>query len=238
MHPVFYADLQSFIEALKLRSYAARREQPNPVDFEATLTKFNLTVDSLKPHVRPPISKELLIPQMVDIEIDSDGLLRPLPTLGDDLSGRPEKEEKGYIPTQFPEFPSRHTFVSTAREEDQNQRDLKKVNEDVVNATKQGEDALRGLLRASKIRQQKEVRSQVQSHEASKGRYQLWELAMEKMMKERGSPEASVNMPMADQIADASMIVNSSGGFMRRENARATRATGRRNAVGIEPSSR
>lgn len=232
-------DLQSFIEALKLRSYSARREQPNPVDFEATLGRFNLTVDSLKPHVRPPIKKDLLIPDMVELQVDGDGLLLPLPTLGDDLSGRPEKEEKGYIPSQFPEFPSRHTFVSTEREDDENRRDLKKVNDGVSNAAKQGEDALRGLLRASKIRQQKEVRSQVQTHDASRGRYQLWELAMEKMMKAREPAETAADMPMADQIADASMIVNSASGFMRRENARAARGAGHmRSAVGPEPASR
>src|SRR5690606_48343 len=98
------------IEALKLRSYAARREQPNPTDFEATLGRFNLTVDSLQPHVSSPIEKHRLIPEFVDVQVDGNGLLRPLPTLGDDLSGRAQKESKGYIPSQFPEFPSRHTF--------------------------------------------------------------------------------------------------------------------------------
>ncbi|SPO07136.1 uncharacterized protein DNG_09830 [Cephalotrichum gorgonifer] len=230
--------LQSFIEALKLRSYSARREQPNPVDFEATLSRFNLTVDSLKPHLSPPISRDLLVPETHEISLAGGGFLSPLPTLTDDLSGRSEKEEKGYIPSQFPEFPSRHTFVSTPRDDNQTRRDVKRANEDVSKAAKQGEDALRGLLRASKIRQQKEVRSQVQSHDASRERYRLWELAMEKMMKAQGqdggAPEA--DMAMADKIADASMIVNSSTQFMRRESARAVRGAGHapRGPVGTE----
>lgn len=235
---MLFTDLQSFIEALKLRSYSARREQPNPVDFEATLSRFNLTVDSLKPHVRAPIDRRLLVPETVEVTIDSGGFLRPLPTLGDDLSGLPEKEEKGYIPSQFPEFPSRHTFVSTPREDDgTRRRDVKRANEDLTKAAKQGEDALRGLLRASKIRQQKEVRAQVQSHDASRERYRLWELAMEKMMKGEEGGESAADMAMADKIADASMIVNSSTEFMRRESARTARGGGhapRGGAAGAE----
>lgn len=173
-------------------------------------------------------------------QIDGEGLLQPLPTLGEDLSGKPEKEEKGYIPEQFPEFPSRHTFVSTPRGDDQDRKGLKKTTGDVSSAAKQGEDALRGLLRASKIRQQKEVRSQVETHDASKGRYQLWEQAMGKMMKGQEGVETAADMPVADRIADASMIVNSSAGFMRRENARGPgRGSGHmRSAVGTEPASR
>lgn len=173
-------------------------------------------------------------------QIDGDGLLQPLPTLGDDLSGRPEKEEKEYIPSQFPDFPSRHTFVSTPREEDQGQRDVKKATDEMTNTAKQGEDALRGLLRASKIRQQKEVRSQVETHDTSRWRYHLWEQAMEKMMKRQEMAETAADMPMADRIADASMIVNSSAGFMRRENARGPpRGAGHlRSAIGTEPSAR
>lgn len=187
-----------------------------------------------------PIEKNRLIPEFVDIQVDGDGLLRPLPTLGDDLSGRAQKEDKGYIPSQFPEFPSRHTFVSTPREEDGSRRDVKRANEGASNAAKQGEDALRGLLRASKIRQQKEVRSQVQHHDTSKERYRLWEQAMEKMMKGQGADEAATDMPMADQIADASMIVNSSSEYMRRENVRKGRGSGHapRGPVGTEAGSR
>lgn len=163
--------------------------------------------------------------------------MHPLPTLGADLSGKPEKEEKGYIPDQFPEFPSRHTFVSTPREEDQDQKGPKKAADDVSSAAKQGEDALRGLLRASKIRQQKEVRSRVETHDASKGRYNLWEQAMEKMMKGREETDTAADMPMTDRIADASMIVNSSAAFTRRDNARGS-ARGVRSGVGTEPLSR
>lgn len=219
----FSIDLQSFIEAVKLRSHSARREYPNPVDFEATLYRFNLTPDSLEPHLRPPIDRKLLVPETVEITMDSGGFLRPLPTLASDLSGKAEKDEKGYIPSQFPEFPSRHTFVSTPREEVSGGRDLKRINMEVSKAAKQGEDALRGLLRASKIRQQKEVRSQVQSQDTSRERYRLWELAMEKMMTEAEGGAAAAGMTMADRIADASMIVNSEAEFMRRESARTTR---------------
>jgi transcription initiation factor TFIID subunit 8 len=233
-------DLQSFIEALKLRSYSARREQPTPVDFEATLYRFNLTTDSLKPHLKPPIDRKLLIPDTVEVPVDSDSFTRPLPTLANDLSGKTAKEERGYIPSQFPEFPSRHTFVSTPREDHESGRDLTKVNKEVSKAAKQGEDALRRLLRASKIRQQKEVRTQVQSQDTSKQRYRLWELAMEKMMAEQDVHEVDGDMTMADRIADASMIVNSSVEFMRREGAKAARKGGRssRASVGAEAESR
>jgi len=215
------------IEALKHQALSARREQPNPADFETILRTFNLPIDSLKPHARHPIPKNLLVPKTKNISVPRGSYLRPLPTLSEELSGKPEKESKEYIPSQFPEFPSRHTFVSTPREESRDKKDPNLMREEVSKAAKQGEDALRGLLRASKVRQQKEVRSQTQRYPASRERYKLWEHAMERMMKSRDGLSAlrdsTSEKPLGDQIANASMIVNSATESHRREGVRSTR---------------
>lgn len=222
-----HVDIDSILGVLKRQALSARREQPTPVDFERTLQTFNLPVDSLKPHVRHPIHATRLVPKVETISLPDGPHLRPLPTLADELSGKPAKEEKEYIPSLFPEFPSRHTFISTPREESQDKKEPNTMREHLSKAAKQGEDALRGLLRASKVRQQKEVRSQAQRYPASRERYKLWEQAMGKMMKpvgEEGLVRAEdSSKPAADQVANASMIVNFSTDSLRREGVRATR---------------
>ncbi|CAI4214991.1 unnamed protein product [Parascedosporium putredinis] len=219
--------IDSILGVLKRQALSARREQPTPVDFERTLQTFNLPIDSLKPHVRHPIHATRLVPKVETISLPDGPHLRPLPTLADELSGKPAKEEKEYIPSLFPEFPSRHTFISTPREESQDKKEPNTMREHLSKAAKQGEDALRGLLRASKVRQQKEVRSQAQRYPASRERYKLWEQAMGKMMKpldEEGLVRVEdSSKPAADQVANASMIVNFSTDSLRREGVRTTR---------------
>ncbi|PKS07428.1 hypothetical protein jhhlp_006031 [Lomentospora prolificans] len=232
--------LASLLGVLKRQALSARREQPTPVDFEKMLRTFNLPVDSLKPHVRHPVLANRLVPKTKTIPAPDGPYLRPLPTLSEELSGKPEKESKEYIPSLFPDFPSRHTFVSTPREETQSKKDPNAMREHISKAAKQGEDALRGLLRASKVRQQKEVRSQAQRYPASRERYRLWEQAMEKMMKPQDGQLApqddALAKPLADRIANASMIVNSSTDTLRREGVRTTRRPAGRTIATAEPA--
>ena len=92
-------------------------------------------------------------------------------------------------------------------------RDSKKIREEAARTAQQGEDALRRLVRASKMRKQKEVKSLVERDVQGKERFRLWELTMKRFMAADGGTEHAD----AVEIADHSMIVNGEAMFSRKE---------------------
>ena len=205
-----------FIGEIKRLSLNARREHPTAADYEQTLRRFNVPISSLKPHLRHPIPKNDLLVEYFDPVASQDAPLVPLPTLSEELSSRPEKEAKPYIPKAFPEFPSTHTYKYTPKA-DRESRDPTKVREEAAKSAKQGEDALRGFLVAAKSQQQKKVRSSAERDKKRKERHGLWEAAMQQLLpsNERGKQLTQL------EIADHSMIVNAELPYQRREISRA-----------------
>lgn len=166
----------------------------------------------MKPHVRHPLPKNQLAPSYVDALPEDDDARTTLPLLGHELSGQPDKDEKDYIPASFPEFPSKHTYKFTPQE-DTSVRDAKKIREEAARTAQQGEEALRRLVRASKMRKQKEVKSLVERDVHGKERFRLWESTMKRFMGVEGRGEHTDQM----EIADHSMIVNGDVLFSRKE---------------------
>lgn len=135
-----------------------------------------------------------------------------LPLLGNELSGRSEKASKKYIPKNFPDFPSIHTYKYTPEDldavtiqgsglsyengaavgararslPDGPRGDAKRMREAAARETQQAEEALRGLLQAGKINALKEVRDHAQKDRFSKRRYDLWEKAMLHLLEKDG----------------------------------------------------
>ena len=221
------ADFSSLVDDLKRTAISARREQPTPADFQSTLDLRNLHVPHLKPHLRPPVPRERLAPEYFELDVLSDSYA-PLPLLGEELSGRPDKDCKPYIPSSFPDFPSRHTYRST-RHQQADDHKPNRIREEAARAAKQGEDALRKLVRAAKIRKQKEVRSVVQRDPHGRQRYQLWETAMKGLLQTVGKAD--------EDVADQSMIVNSEGSFLRREVAKSSKRVAASGSPGSGPGS-
>lgn len=207
--------LDSIIRETKKFALASRRDLPCPVDFERMLHRHNVSVSSLKQHLRPPISATVIRPSYRDAWQPGEDELATLPLLDQELSGEADKDSKLYIPISFPDFPSKHTYKFTPQE-DINIRDSKKVREQAARTAQHGEDALRRLVRASKIRKQKEVKSIVEKDDHGKERFRLWELTMKKFMDTESRGEATDQL----EIADHSMIVNGDAVYHRKEITR------------------
>lgn len=178
-------------------------------------------MSSLKPHLKNPILEERLVPKYVDIQTQDDDAYTTLPLLDDELSGQADKEQKEYIPSSFPDFPSKHTYKFTQQKDD-NAREPKKIREEAARTAQQGEDALRRLVRASKMRKQKEVKLLVERDAFGKERFRLWESTMRRFTGTEGRAEHGGQ----NEIADHSMIVNGDVPFSRREVPRFGKRSG------------
>ncbi|KYK58044.1 bromodomain associated protein [Drechmeria coniospora] len=207
--------MESMVEEIKRFAIAARRERPTPVDFALMLRHHNLPIASLMSHLKNPVPKEQRAPTFADVVCADSDALTTLPLLGPELSGQADKEAMSYIPPSFPDFPSQHTYRFTPRE-DTVVRDSKKIREEAARTAQQGEDALRRLVRASKMRKQKEVKSLVERDPEGKERFRLWESTMKRFM---GAEARAENADQVD-ISQHSMIVNGDAVFARREVSR------------------
>ncbi|KAI0880694.1 uncharacterized protein GGS22DRAFT_82044 [Annulohypoxylon maeteangense] len=189
-----------FVENIKRSANAARRNNPIPLDFEYALEHSNVTLSSLKPHLKLPIPNEELTPSFFNpIKEDIQQFAKPRPFLGDELSGQKEKDERPWIPKHFPSMPSPYAYRFTPyhhtydRSKEQTQAELD---------AKKGERALRQINRAARISRQKEIRAIAHKNPLSKERQVAWEKMMTRLL-----PEVEPTN-MAPEIADHSTIVN------------------------------
>lgn len=99
--------------------------------------------------------------------------------------------------------------------------DPKRIREAAAVEAKQAEEALRSLMRASKINKLKEVRAAAERNTLSKQRYSLWETAMRELIEEstaKSQPGTVLTAAaLREEIADQSMMVNAEKTFHRKE---------------------
>lgn len=136
-----------------------------------------------------------------------------------------------YIPSAFPAFPSKHTYRFTPQE-DTTKRDAAKIREEAALTAQHGEEALRRLVRASKMRKQKEVKTLVQKDTQGKERFRLWEATMRRFMNKAAAEDRRGEAVEQVEIADHSMIVNADAMFSRKEVSRFNKRAG---AAGHQP---
>lgn len=188
----------------------ARRPEPTPLDFEYALSKFDIPLASIRPHLKNPIPEEKVEVKLQPLPSEeptkkSEAILAKL--LGKELSGEPDKRQKSYIPKNFIPFPSKHTYMWTEKES-LRETDPRKIREEAAKSARYAEEALRRLVKVSKAGKEKDVKIAASRDPRSKERHELWEKAMEDLMAGKGHAGA------ADE--DQSMIVNAQSQYFRK----------------------
>ncbi|KAI2605696.1 uncharacterized protein GGS25DRAFT_352157 [Hypoxylon fragiforme] len=198
-----------FMSDLRRIANGARRNTLIPTDFETVLHQQDVELSALKPHLKHPIPKELLEPSYYNPVIeDTEYLHKPRPYLGEELSGQREKEERPWIPKNFPPPPPPYTYRFTPIEQT---RDISKEQAEAEIAAKKGEVALRRINRAARISRQKELNALAERDLLSKQRHHTWESMMGSVLPEAGSSSKG-----GQEIADNSTIVNFGGRYGRK----------------------
>jgi transcription initiation factor TFIID subunit 8 len=220
----FQADAEHFLYEVTSSMLNARRSEPTPLDFDYALSRFDLPLASIEPHLKPPISKakvdiKLEIEEAEEQQPNSESIL-----LGKELSGEPDRLSRPYIPTRFPSFPSKHTYKWTEIESTR-ERDPRKIREEAAKFARQGEEALRRLNKFSKAGNERDIKRTAEKDPKSKERHELWEQMMKDLLAGRSQ------LPNGKSIKDEdhSLIVNS-----ERRHFRKGSTAKRKNALPVE----
>jgi transcription initiation factor TFIID subunit 8 len=252
----FQTDIHSLAAEVHFSAVVARRAQPTPIDFEKALVTFNLLPKDLRPHRRNPVKKSKRTPAYYDPKVDSDVFGRPLPCIAPELSGKPDKDAKSFIPKSFPDFPSIHTYKytpidaaqvtvkgtgmryedgtpigGTKHSPDDGLREIRgnpqKTREAAAKQAKQAEEALLGLVRASKKNDLNEAQAAAERNPLSKQRYNTWEATMRDLLEDpdmvNGGAQGGGEQARV-AIAEQCMMVNAEKQYHRKEIQRLAKA--------------
>lgn len=257
--------MTSVLEDVKAFANASRRSHPIPTDFDLALKRFNLTPEVLKKHLRPPVPPLERTPTWEPIHIEQHNELslpilgpelsgaaekdaqhhipRAFPSFPSIHTYKSTPVVREYSPpkddwaqpSQSQSQPGSQASHRPLPPDEIPRGDPKKMREAAAKEAKLGEEALRRLLRASKIAKQKEVWSTAQKEPPRRIRYELWESSMRDLIEEEARAQGKALDLAAGhgatgrfEIADHSTIVNAETAFHRKEVQR----TGSRKAVG------
>ena len=193
----------------------SRRSQPIPADFQYALSAFDCPLLSLKPHLKPPVPRSETLIQLEEMPAEEKEAYCSLLKPNDELSGESDRQKMLHIPTGFPSFPSKHTYKWSDKESTR-ETDPRKIREQAATNAKMAEEALRKLVKAGKIGQERNVKKNASKDPASKQRHELWGSTLESFMAGKQKPiEAG---PAKDDNAgdDRNMVVNADRKYMRK----------------------
>ena len=203
-----------------------RRDQPTPVDFAIGYYRCEVPINSLPPHRRQTFPFELLPPPArYSDERTEHGTLN-LPILSAELNDQSARASSAPIPEGFPLFPSIHTYRFTPSTTGPGHQfsDPGAIREAAAKSAKEGEDALRKLSRAAKVRTQKEARALADRDAPGRERFKLWDAAMNELLQEMASGSESTGA--AADPGDLGTVINSEAVFFRREVGRGGKRAG------------
>ncbi|KAH6683200.1 transcription factor TFIID complex subunit 8 C-term-domain-containing protein [Halenospora varia] len=205
---------EHFLSKLTTHMYNSRRAQPTPIDYEYVLSSFKLPISHLMPHLKPPVPTSKTRIHLEPEPPEEKNTFSVDALLGDELSGDRDRKTKAYIPGNFPAFPSKHTYKSTPKESAR-ETDPRKIREEAAKAARQGEEALRRLVKVSKNGKEKSAKKAASKDPKTKNRYKLWERAMDELAAAKGE-ELSIVVGEPQENDDRSMIVNADRQYYRK----------------------
>jgi len=203
---------EHFLAQVVTSMLIARRSLPIPLDFKYALTRWDLPLLSLGPHLTPPIPAYRYHVELDEAPGPETDVASLDALLGGELSGEADKKEKSYIPKCFPAFPSKHTYKWTERQPARI-TDPRKIREEAAKSARFGEEALRKLANISKSAKEKSLKAAADKDPRSKDRHELWEKAMEQLGGQ--SPGSAIGDNDGEEKA-RSMIVNAEQQYWRK----------------------
>ncbi|KAJ5161333.1 hypothetical protein N7492_006725 [Penicillium capsulatum] len=139
----FMVHISTFVRQYMLSS---RRTQPLPQDFEHALKHTRISPGGLDKYITTPgsVSRTPTLPSSPPPE---DEVKRKLPFLNA-LRDEEGQTNRSYVPKNFPDFPSKHTYSTTAVLTERD-NDPRKIRERAAEDGRHGEEALRKLAGAA-----------------------------------------------------------------------------------------
>ncbi|KAG9230800.1 transcription factor TFIID complex subunit 8 C-term-domain-containing protein [Amylocarpus encephaloides] len=202
-----------FLTKVKMHMYAARRQLPIATDFQTSLIAYDLPASSLQPHLKPPVPYYQTAIHLSAEPFVEKKVYPMTKLLGVELNGETDRLAMKFVPREFPNFPSKHTYKFTEKET-LRETDPRKIREEAAKAARQGEEALRRLVNVSKASKEKNVKKSASKDPRSKERHELWESTMSNFMigKQRHGEVGS----QGGNDDDRSMIVNAERQYFRK----------------------
>ena len=177
---------------------SARRTMPVATDFETAIRALDLPwpFDQLGPYTTTPATNPPLLPTPPPEDLFHKVSQLPTSFLGPGLDGREDKKKDLYIPSNFPAFPSKHTYKDTpvfpTREVDP-----RRIRELATEEGKLGEEALRKLAGAIKaentisvekeILRDKAVQQRARQKQEDDSIEDMFKDTMRELLKEQGT---------------------------------------------------
>lgn len=179
---------------------SARRTEPVPHDWVYALARDGFTgSSSLEQHLDTgEVPPSLLQPTLFSSVPEHDPVAEIDEIIGPDLSGRPDKESRTYIPKHFPPFPPKHTYVATPVFT-QRETDPRKIREKATDEGIEAEKSLRKLMAKQKEGLQKQKAGKRKRSQRMKESDKLWQEAMEDVLKDEAEADEKARLRQEDE---------------------------------------
>ncbi|KAM5467125.1 hypothetical protein MauCBS54593_005747 [Microsporum audouinii] len=231
-----------FLSYVRQSMASSRRVQPIPQDFEHALRYHSIRVDSLHPHLTAfqraaqPSSPALATKSTLLTPPPEDNDEEPVPArnfafLGPELNVKCGDPKTLYIPKNFPNFPSKHTYQETPVYATKREANPEKIRERATEEGRLGEEALRKLTRAAR---DGHANTRGQREKALWGRKnESMDSMFDKTLKALMKSTSVAKQADGSSAPDLGPIVNSNRVYWRKTATPAVRADPQRPAIGV-----